>query len=641
MDMRDSSAAGREDEADSRRSGSGPGRFAAGTPEDVAALYTWANIQGARYRDFSGSRVRYREQVRARAAEVLRDRTASGREEELAARARSTDLADWVHGPGADLQQPAVPAGGPADGLRDSVSRAIPVVQVDRAEEEQVSRQARIFREELEMRLRRSARQEAGDSDSWKGADPTDRNPSKESSGATYVAGSGLHDVRRFRESAAVEAAVSGRSAGRGVWDSGSTAVLAAGRTVRSESGYVDVAQQAMSPADEVCDGQRWERVEDELLLPPVDEVQRRSLAPLATGPDEGRVGYGAAGVAGGWGEPRGGYEEEAGTQEDYDCPAWLYGGEGGVQRVGTQRIIRQGTQTEAIVESAAPIAGRWSALRSLTQHGDGTRTSEPVDSGDRRAPLLVVFSLAGGVGKTSLVATLGRVLSASGERVALGDTAACSLLPFYFGARDVRPGATRMFAPPEGSEDKPIFVANYEVASYELSRRLKDMGEQRQLVGDILRNGSGCSRTLLDLGPDAEWLVRRMVTLGSTVLVPLSPDMNSVVGLDTVERYFERMADSEGRPMLPLYLLNRFDEELDLHRDVRDVLRRRLGARLLRCVIRHSPAVCEAVAEGMTVVDYAPESPVARDYADLAAWLRSVSPAAVTGMQTLRSGAR
>jgi len=36
----------------------------AGTPEDVAVLYLWANLQGAKYRDFSGSRREYRAQVR-------------------------------------------------------------------------------------------------------------------------------------------------------------------------------------------------------------------------------------------------------------------------------------------------------------------------------------------------------------------------------------------------------------------------------------------------------------------------------------------------------------------------------------------------------------------------------------------------
>ena len=42
------------------------------TPEDVAILYSWANLHGAKYRDFSASRREYRAQVRHRAAEELR-----------------------------------------------------------------------------------------------------------------------------------------------------------------------------------------------------------------------------------------------------------------------------------------------------------------------------------------------------------------------------------------------------------------------------------------------------------------------------------------------------------------------------------------------------------------------------------------
>jgi cellulose biosynthesis protein BcsQ len=45
--------------------------------------------------------------------------------------------------------------------------------------------------------------------------------------------------------------------------------------------------------------------------------------------------------------------------------------------------------------------------------------------------------------------------------------------------------------------------------------------------------------------------------------------------------------------------------------------------------VIRRSQAVSEALAEGMTVVDYAPEAQVSQDYMDVASWLRSVSPPA------------
>jgi MinD-like ATPase involved in chromosome partitioning or flagellar assembly len=42
--------------------------------------------------------------------------------------------------------------------------------------------------------------------------------------------------------------------------------------------------------------------------------------------------------------------------------------------------------------------------------------------------------------------------------------------------------------------------------------------------------------------------------------------------------------------------------------------------------------AVSEALAEGTTVIDYAPGSPVAEDYMLLAGWLQSfVAPAAVS----------
>ena len=81
---------------------------------------------------------------------------------------------------------------------------------------------------------------------------------------------------------------------------------------------------------------------------------------------------------------------------------------------------------------------------------------------------------------------------------------------------------------------------------------------------------------------------------------------------------------------MHPRYLLNGFDSSQPLHLDVREVLRQQLGDRLLPFVIRRSPAVSEALAEGMTVMDYAPETAVAGDVQNLASWLRTqAAPAA------------
>src|SRR5580693_8618829 len=56
------------------------------TPEDVAVLYSWAHLQGAKYRDYSASRREYRAQARYRAAKALLERELKAQTEaELAA----------------------------------------------------------------------------------------------------------------------------------------------------------------------------------------------------------------------------------------------------------------------------------------------------------------------------------------------------------------------------------------------------------------------------------------------------------------------------------------------------------------------------------------------------------------------------
>ena len=96
-------------------------------------------------------------------------------------------------------------------------------------------------------------------------------------------------------------------------------------------------------------------------------------------------------------------------------------------------------------------------------------------------------------------------------------------------------------------------------------------------------------------------------------------------------------MIDGDGRPVQPFYLLNQFDASLPLHLDVREVMRQQLGDRLLPFIIRRSPVVSEALAEGMTVMDYAPDAPVASDYMNFASWLRMQSAPAASGFKNAR----
>src|SRR5215469_7743462 len=51
------------------------------TPEDVATLYSWANLHGAKYRDFSASRAQTRERARQRVQDAIEAERHRTREE--------------------------------------------------------------------------------------------------------------------------------------------------------------------------------------------------------------------------------------------------------------------------------------------------------------------------------------------------------------------------------------------------------------------------------------------------------------------------------------------------------------------------------------------------------------------------------
>ena len=184
-------------------------------------------------------------------------------------------------------------------------------------------------------------------------------------------------------------------------------------------------------------------------------------------------------------------------------------------------------------------MASRWFALRSVF---DGVQA--PVEAAPApvpaRAPAMAVFSLAGGVGKTSLVATLGRALSARGERVLLIDTAAFGLLPFYFGARDQRPGQLRTFSPPGSSGDAPIQMVAIDPESLG-----PEIAGQEPLTAEIGKYSRGVSRVIVDLATASGATTRRIMRLSPLILVPVIPDMNSVVSVSSIDAFFQHNGSS------------------------------------------------------------------------------------------------
>lgn len=266
-------------------------------------------------------------------------------------------------------------------------------------------------------------------------------------------------------------------------------------------------------------------------------------------------------------------------------------------------------------------LASRWFALKGLFEEAVPQPLPSSTPEPALTSPMLAVFSLAGGVGKTSLVANLARNLSARGERVLLVETAPSGLLPCFFGARDRRPGVLRTFAPPDGETDAPV-----QTIALNADALTPDVSGYDPLAAEIAHRAQTTGRVIVDIATASASVARRVLRMAPMVLVPVVPDMNSVVNAGFIDCLFHRKSDPAANFSEVYYVLNQFDPSLPLHLDVREVLRERLGDRLLPFTLRRTPAISEALAEGMTLLDYAPTSAAAEDFNSLAAWVKARS---------------
>ncbi len=517
------------------------------TPEDVATLYSWANLHGAKYRDFSASRAQTREKARQRVQDAIETERRRAREE-------------------ADAQKSA---------------------EARQAAETAILAEAQRKQAEAQKELALKAEQQAAQQRSWQSAQP-ERPLSPAYPPAYPQTAPPDYSYALPQRYAAPPAAPSySQPNGHHV----------------SESYAPPAGQPAYAPAP---------------IQPPVVQPVSPAAAPAREEQYRGREDHYLQ-VRNSWAPAEG--------REPAARPAWLSADRADAP---AQPVVPPAPE-DTLQASRDRLTSRWFALNGLFNGATAPVEAVPAAAA-QRAPVLAVFSLAGGVGKTSLVATLGRALSARGEKVLLVDTAAFGLLPFFFGARDQRPGVLRTFTAPGSSGDAPIQMITVDPESLG-----PESGPQETLTQEISRNSRGTGRVIVDLATASGATTRRVLRLSPTVLVPVVPDMGSVVSVSSIDSFFQHNLSASGQGVRPYYVLNQFDPSLPLHLDVREVLREQLGDRLLPFALRRTPAVSEALAEGMTVVDYAPNSTVAEDFASLAGWVKSLAAPASSGYRGVR----
>ena len=496
------------------------------TPEDVATLYSWANLHGAKYRDFSASRAQTRERARQRVQQAIEEERERVRQQVEAQRAAEAKRA------------------------------------AEAGREEEEARQAEALRKPGAQLAMRQVSQ------------PSNIQPAQES-----------------------------------------------GRPPAQGEGYAaQTAQQTpWQPAAE-----RFTAIPP-LAPAPLYPAQPDFVPPAAYRPVGNQPQQAPAREAG---NPPPRHQWAPGNaRESTGRPAWM--GADPTEAAASPAELQ--APEETLQGSRERLTSRWFALKGIFEGAMAPAEAASAQAGSR-VPVLAVFSLAGGVGKTSLVATLARALSARGERVLLVDTTAFGLLPFFFGARDQRPGLLRTFTPPTTSGDAPV-----QMVTLDPDTLGPENASQETLASEILKHGRSSNRVLVDLATASAATVRRVLRISPVILVPVVPDMSSVVSVASIESFFQHNPGASGKPVQPHFVLNQFDPSLPLHLDVREVLRERLGDRLLPFALRRTPAVSEALAEGMTVMDYAPNSTVAEDFGSLAGWIKNLSAPASTSYRGVR----
>jgi cellulose biosynthesis protein BcsQ len=202
--------------------------------------------------------------------------------------------------------------------------------------------------------------------------------------------------------------------------------------------------------------------------------------------------------------------------------------------------------------------------------------------------------------------------LSGMHRQVLLADCGLFPTISHHFVTRGQRLGPLQFFYAPEGAVALPVGMFRLPLA--ELHKRdSQDLLEQVEASESLL---------LMDLPTLQTAAVAEILAYVDHVLIPVTPDVHSIGGLAHLKQL---LAASDYHPQVH-YLINRFDESRVLHQEIKERLPQLVGGDLLPFVIHEDPAVQEASANGVTIVDYRPQSPAVREIAALAEWLGGIS---------------
>ena len=225
----------------------------------------------------------------------------------------------------------------------------------------------------------------------------------------------------------------------------------------------------------------------------------------------------------------------------------------------------------------------------------------------------IAVYSLAGGVGKSTVCAHLARSLYARGERVLLVDSTGQGMLSMYFGSEEEREGLRQFCAP--GEAHASVLLLSREGADVEW------------IDAEIMPLMARVDRTIFDLANVNAALVDRVLSQCQVLLVPVVPGPQAVLTVARVSARLDKLRAGGAPCPRVFYVLNRFNQESEYDREAMQSLQAQCGEALAPVQLESNEEVAYAFAERMTISDFHTTAPLAQQFDKLAGWMRKILP--------------
>jgi chromosome partitioning protein len=250
-----------------------------------------------------------------------------------------------------------------------------------------------------------------------------------------------------------------------------------------------------------------------------------------------------------------------------------------------------------------------------------------------RRGPKkIAVLNQKGGTGKTTTTVNLAAGLASAGKRVLVIDLDAQGHVGISLGVKGERSlyhiiveGVAPQQCAVTIRENLDVITSNETLASAEIYLARMNDGRERILSGRMEEVGD-YDYILLDCGPSLSLLNMNALTYADQIIVPVSCDFLSLVGVKQILKTLKKVNQYLMHPISIMGILPTFyDRRNRISNEAVNTLRGYFKDKVLP-PIRINTRLKEAPSHKKTIFEYAPDSHGARDYRKLVDWVISQS---------------